>query len=78
MFLLQVNLIYLNFEFSYLTVCYFLESINTLCRTDSDMSSSGYSEYRSDSWVDDDHTNKSSTLKRDKRPEFDRYVIMLL
>lgn len=38
------------------------------------MSSSGYSEYRSDSWVDDDHINKSSSLKRDKRPEFDRYV----
>ncbi|XP_015378498.1 PREDICTED: myb-like protein F, partial [Diuraphis noxia] len=49
------------------------KSINTLCRTDSDMSSSGYSEYRSDSWVEDDHTNKSSTLKRDKRTEFDRY-----
>lgn len=38
------------------------------------MSSSGYSEYRSDSWVEDDHTNKSSSLKRDKRSEFDRYA----
>lgn len=35
------------------------------------MSSSGYSEYRSDSWIEDDHQNKSSQ-KRDKRPEFDR------
>jgi len=72
-------LLYLNFKFSYLIFCYFLEGINTLSRTDSDMSSSGYSEYRSDSWVEDDHTNKSSSLKRDnKRSEFDRYVIMLL
>jgi len=42
------------------------------------MSSSGYSEYRSDSWIDDDHTNKSSSLKRDKRSEFDRYVLFLV
>lgn len=48
--------------------------MKTLSRTDSDMSSSGYSEYRSDSWVEDDHMNKPSSLKRDKRPEFDRYV----
>jgi len=41
------------------------------------MSSSGYSEYRSESWIDDDHTNKSSSLKRDKRSEFDRYVLFL-
>lgn len=53
---------------------YFIEGIKTLSRTDSDMSSSGYSEYRSDSWVEDDHTIKSSSLKRDKRSEFDRYV----
>lgn len=39
------------------------------------MSSSGYSEYRSDSWVEDDHTNKSSNQKRDKRSEFDRYIL---
>lgn len=51
---------------------YFIEGIKSLSRTDSDMSSSGYSEYRSDSWVEDDHTNKSSSLKRDKRPELDR------
>lgn len=38
------------------------------------MSSSGYSEYRSDSWVEDDHTNKSTSMKRDKRSEFDRYI----
>lgn len=38
------------------------------------MSSSGYSEYRSDSWVEDDHTNKSTNMKRDKRSEFDRYI----
>lgn len=39
------------------------------------MSSSGYSEYRSDSWIEDDHTNKSSSQKRDKRSEFDRYIL---
>lgn len=63
--------------FSKLTVCnlIFTEGVKTLCRTDSDMSSSGYSEYRSDSWIEDDHTNKSSNLKRDKRSEFDRYLI---
>ncbi|XP_050524381.1 uncharacterized protein DDB_G0283357-like isoform X2 [Daktulosphaira vitifoliae] len=48
-------------------------TIRSLCRADSDMSSSGYSEYRSDSWIDDDHSNKSSSLKRDKRPEYDRF-----
>lgn len=43
------------------------------------MSSSGYSEYRSDSWIEDDHTNKSSSLKRDsKRSEFDRYFFHYL
>lgn len=40
------------------------------------MSSSGYSEYRSDSLVEDDHMNKSSNLKRDKRSESDRYNFM--
>lgn len=57
---------------------YFIEGIKTLCRTDSDMSSSGYSEYRSDSWIEDDHTNKSSNSKRDKRSEFDRYDSFIL
>lgn len=39
------------------------------------MSSNGYSEYRSEPWIDDDNTNKSSNIKRDKRSEFDRYVL---
>lgn len=39
--------------------------------------SSGYLEYRSDSWVEDDHTNKSSSLKREKRSEFDRYILII-
>ncbi|XP_050441228.1 uncharacterized protein LOC126846112 isoform X3 [Adelges cooleyi] len=52
----------------------YTKALRTLCRTDSDMSSSGYSEYRSDSWIEDEHSNnKSSSLKRDKRPEFDRF-----
>jgi len=38
------------------------------------MRSSGYSEYRSDSWIEDEHSNKSSNLKREKRSEFDRFV----
>lgn len=61
----------MNFKFILLKF-YFIEVLKTLCRTDSDMSSSGYSEYRSDSWVEDDLTIKSSSLKRDKRSESER------
>lgn len=80
MFLLQVSLNNLSFKLNNFTIfkLYFTENIKPLCRTDSDMSSSGYLEYRSDSWIDDDHTNKSSSLKRDKRSDFDRYVLFIV
>lgn len=73
MLLLLVRNKKVRFLISLIVLKYFIEG-KTLSRTDSDMSSSGYSEYRSDSWVEDDHTNKSTTMKRDKRSEFDRYI----